>query len=170
MQSEDLSHCEIRYTKIFDTPYLREWISEPNILENFPCSVGQELDNAIRAWMSFTRIHSSLTATLNGKPIGIGTIFIMPYRKVAHHCQFKLIVDPKCQRKKVGTTLLRNLKHLAQNYFKLEIMLIEVFEGNSITSLLEKEGFIQYARQENYVKEGKKYRARLLYKTYLKKL
>ena len=42
---------------------------------------------------------ASLTATINHVPCGIGTLFLMPYKKVAHHCLFKLIVDPHWQRK-----------------------------------------------------------------------
>ena len=53
----------------------------------------------------------------------------MPYKKVAHHCLFKIVVDPKHQRKGIGRALLKNLKHLAKTYFHLELMHIEVFEG-----------------------------------------
>jgi putative acetyltransferase len=78
-----------------------------------------------------------------------------------------MIVDPKLQRRGIGTTLLKNLKHLAKTYFRLQILHIEVYEGNPIASLLEKNGFRQFARQERFVKEGDQYFARLLFECYL---
>ncbi|MFS8563575.1 MAG: GNAT family N-acetyltransferase [Rhabdochlamydiaceae bacterium] len=77
----------------------------------------------------------------------------MPYKKVAHHCLAKVIVDPKWQRQGIGSSLVRNLKHLAKNYFRLEMMDIEVFEGNPLIELLQKEGFHEVFRQEKFVKE-----------------
>jgi putative acetyltransferase len=86
----------------------------------------------------------------------------MPYRKVAHHCLFKILVDPDHHRKGIGTSLLKNLIHLAKGYFRLELMHIEVFEGNPLISMLHKEGFKEFARQERFVKEKDHYLTRIL--------
>ncbi|MBI2810916.1 MAG: N-acetyltransferase, partial [Candidatus Melainabacteria bacterium] len=59
------------------------------------------------------------------------------------------------------------LKHLAKNYFNLELMHIEVFEGNPFTSLLEKFDFHVFARQEGYVKDKEGDLGRILYESYL---
>jgi putative acetyltransferase len=85
----------------------------------------------------------------------------MPYRKVAHQALFKVVVDPKWQKHGVGETLIRNLKHLAKNYFQLDLIAIEVFEGNPILSILKKQGFEEIFRQDNYVKSGDKSLARV---------
>lgn len=153
---------DIRYTHVDDAPILRKWIDAPGALHWFPMSTPAEVENAVQVWIGFSRISSSLTATYQGKPIGIGTLFLMPYRKVAHHCIFKIIVDPDFRRRGAGTLLLRNLKHLAKNYFRLELMHIEFFEGNPIEKLLKKENFREFARQPNYVKEGDRYLGRVL--------
>ncbi|MBS0619877.1 MAG: GNAT family N-acetyltransferase [Verrucomicrobia bacterium] len=161
-----MSEIDIRYTYVTDTPYLRDWVSNPEVRYWFPVLEQKEIDDAVQCWIGFSRYSSSLTATSNGTPCAIGTLFLMPYRKVAHHCLFKLVVDPKFQGKGIGSLLLRNLKHLAKNYFHLELMHTEVFEGNARwIHVLEKHDFRVFAKQERYVKEEGNYRARILYQS-----
>jgi len=163
----ELPGYDIRYTFVTDMPFLRDWLATPGMLHWFPMSEGREVEDAIQCWIGFSRFSASLTATLNGTPCGMGTLFLMPYQKVAHHCMFKIIVDPKHQRKGIGGSLLKNLKHLAKNYFHLELMHIEVFEGNPIIHLLKKYDFHEFARQERFIKENDKYFARILFESYL---
>lgn len=158
---------DIRYTYVTDTPYLRQWLEIPEVQKWFPVSEEREIADCVQCWIGFSRYSSSITATLNGVPCGMGTLFLMPYRKVAHHCLFKLIVDPKYQGKGVGTALLKNLKHLAKNYFHLELIHIEVFEGNPFISLLQKHDFHEFTRQEKFVKDHEGYHARILFESYL---
>ncbi|SRR5581483_78225 len=164
---EEPPGLDIRYTYVTDTPYLRQWLEIPSVQQWFPVSEEREIADCVQCWIGFSKYSASITATLNGTPCGIGTLFLMPYRKVAHHCLFKLIVDPKYQGKGVGTALLRNLKHLAKNYFHLEIIHIEVFEGNPFIHLLLKHGFQEYTRQEKFVKDDHGYHARILFECYL---
>lgn len=152
---------DIRYTYITDSIYLKEWLQAPGILENFAMSPGKEMEEGAQCWMSFCRWHCSLTATVHHTPCAIGTIFLMPYKKVAHQGLFKMVVSPQWQRKGIGSSLLKNLKHLGKNYFNLDIMNIEVFEGNPIIYLLEQQGFHEIFRQEKYVKSNGLYRARI---------
>jgi putative acetyltransferase len=163
----EVPELDIRYTYVTDTPYLRDWLHNPEVQSWFPLTEEKEIEDAIQCWIGFSRYSSSLTATLNGVPCGIGTLFLMPYRKVAHHCIFKLVVDPKHQRKGIGTSLLKNLKHLAKNYFHLDLIHIEVFEGNPFIHLLKKFDFHEFARQEGFVKDKKGYKARLLFECFL---
>lgn len=158
---------DVRYTTLEDTPYLREWLLSPGTLHWFPMSEEKELEDAIQCWIGFSRWSSSLTVIHEGEPCAIGTLFLMPYLKVAHHCLFKIIVNPKLRRKGIGTMLLKNLKHLAKTYFRLHLMHIEVYEGNPILELLKKSDFHEFARQEHFVKEGDRYFARILMETYL---
>ncbi len=158
---------DIRYTQLTDAQHLKEWLTSPGVLHWFPMSQEKEVEDAVQAWIGFCRWSCSLTCTLNQEPCAIGTLFLMPYRKVAHHCLFKMIVDPKCRRQGIGSSLLKNLKHLAKTYFRQEIMHMEVYEGNPIIALLEKQGFQNYVRQQNFVKEGDRYLARLLFECQL---
>ncbi len=164
---KELPGLDIRYTQLTDEQPLKEWLKEHGMLQWFPMTEEKEVDDAAQAWISFSRWSCSLTCILDNVPCAIGTLFLMPYRKVAHHCLFKMIVDPKQQRRGIGTFLLKNLKHLAKNYFRLQILHMEVYEGNSIVFLLQKQGFRQFAKQERFVKDGERYRARLLFESYL---
>jgi len=163
----EIPGLDIRYTYVTDTPYLRDWLHKPQVQKWFPVSEEREIEDAIQCWIGFSRYSSSLTATLSGTPCGIGTLFLMPYRKVAHHCLFKLVVDPKHQRKGIGASLLKNLKHLAKNYFHLELIHIEVFEGNPFVRLLQKFDFHEFARQKDFVKDNDSYKERVLFESNL---
>jgi ribosomal protein S18 acetylase RimI-like enzyme len=158
----DALDFDIRYSTATDLPYLKEWVSQPNMLCWFPMSSSKEIDDAVHCWIGFSKFNCSLTATVNGTPCAVGTLFLMPYRKVAHHCMFKIAVDPSFQRKGIGSSLIKNLKHLAKQYFRLEFLHVEVFEGNPLLSLLERQGFKELMRQPKYVKQQGRYLARIL--------
>jgi len=132
------------------------------MLHWFPPSNAQELENFIKVWMSFSRYSASLTSVYEKTPIGIGTLFLMPYRKVAHQCMFQIVVDPDFQRKGVGSSLIKNLKHLAKTQFRQEYIYAEIFDENPLTVLLNQQGFKEFARQEKYVKEKDSYFPRIL--------
>ncbi len=158
---------DIRYTYVTDIMYLKKWLNTPGMLQFFPMTSEKEVDDAAQCWIGFCRWSSSLTVTIGHVPCAIGTIFLMPYKKVAHQGLFKIIVDPQWQRKGIGSSLVRNLKHLAKNYFHLELMNIEVFEGNPLILLLKKEGFYEVFRQEKFVKEDGRMKARIFMETKL---
>ncbi len=153
---------DIRYMHLQDASYLREWLLFPGMLHHFPMSDEKEVDDMVQSWMGFCRYNCGLTAVINDIPCAMGVLFLMPYRKVAHHCIFNMIVDPKWQKQGIGKSLLKNLKHLAKNYFRVELMLIDIFVDNPLHSLLEKQGFCEIVRQEDYVKEDGLYRVRIL--------
>jgi len=158
---------DIRYTYVTDSPYLRQWLDLPQVQKWFPVSEEKEIEDAVQCWIGFSRYSCSLTAVLDGVPCGIATLFLMPYKKVAHHALFKLVVDPQYQRRGIGTSLLKNLKHLAKSYFRLDLIHTEVFEGNPLIHLLEAQGFQIYATQADYVKNQGEYLGRILYEVYL---
>lgn len=163
----DLPGFDIRYTYVTDTPRLREWLLDKDVQKWFPVSTEREIEDAVQCWIGFSRYSSSITATLNSEPCGIGTLFLMPYRKVAHHCLFKLVVAPRHQRKGIGSSLLKNLKHLAKTYFHLDLIHIEVYEGNPLIPLLKKNDFHEFARQERFAKDASGYHARILFESFL---
>lgn len=163
----ELPGYDIRYTYVTDMPYLREWMGQSGMLHWFPMEEEKEVEDAVQCWIGFSRYSSSLTATIDGIPCAIGTLFLMPYQKVAHHCIFKIIVDQKYQHKGIGSSLLKNLKHLAKQYFRLELMHIEILEDNPIIHLLKKFDFHEFARQECFFKENDRYFARILLESYL---
>jgi len=159
---------DIRYTVFEDEVYLRKWLSSEKMLHYFPMGDQKEVDEMIPSWIGFAKWNCSLTGMIEGVPVAIGTLFLMPYRKVAHHCMFYLIVDPAWQKKGIGFSLMKNLKHLAKDYFRLKMMHLDVWEDNEEgLRLLYKSGFKEITKQEKFVKENDRYLARILMNVYL---
>jgi putative acetyltransferase len=155
---------DIRYSRVTDISYLKKWMIDPRILQYLPFDYhqSQELEYFAKNWIGFSRYQASLTAVYNAHPCGIGTLFLMPYRKVAHMAMMYIVVDPLWQRKGIGSSLLKNLMHHARNHFKLELLNIEIMDNNPILSILKKNGFYEVFRQEKYFKVNGKYHARIL--------
>jgi putative acetyltransferase len=147
---------DIRYTRLLDKTPLKEWVMHPEVLKWFPMNSEKEVDLLLRNWIGYSRFESSLTAIFDHKPIGIATLFLMPYRKVSHLAMVNIVVDPKWQRKGVGTSLVRNLVHLAKERFKLRSVHLELIESCPLIKLLEQQNFYQVCSQDHYFEvEGK---------------
>jgi len=158
----DIPGYDIRFSTMEDAFWLEKWLLSPGMLHWFPMTDGKELQEAVQNWIGFSRFNASLTALIDNIPCGIGTLFLMPYRKVAHECLFKLVVDPEKQRHGIGNSLIKNLMHLAKNRFRLEFMQTDIVEGNPIMHLLKNNGFEEILKQDKFFKEDGKYYARHL--------
>ena len=158
-----MSEIDIRYSEFSDGPELLKWMSDPEVLRWFPMSEGKELEDGVRNWIGFSKFKASLIATIDGKPCGIATLFLLPYKKIAHHAMFYIVVDPEHQRKGVGTSLLNNIINLGHKYFRLESVNCEIYKGCHLKKILEKSGFTSYAYQEGFVRENDEFLARELY-------
>lgn len=161
MRISDSEDFDIRYTTPADMQVLTEWLKTGDMLHWYPPGDDLELENFVRIWIGFSRYNASITATYKKKPVGMGVLYLMPYRKVAHHAMFQLVVSPEHQNKGVGYSLIRNLKHLAKQ-FRLEFIHAEILDESPIISLLKTLGFEEFGRQERYVKEEGKYYPRIL--------
>ena len=134
----------------------------------FPLSSTQDTEMMTANWIGFGKFEAALTATYRDEPVGMAVLFLMPYRKVAHHSMMYLIVDPAMQRKGIGTALIRNINHLAATRFHLETVHVELYEGCPAIHVLKQGGYREIVRQEKAVKEGKdQYRARLVFECLL---
>ncbi|MBN2479269.1 MAG: GNAT family N-acetyltransferase [Parachlamydiales bacterium] len=163
-----MDQLEIRYSTLKDFEYLHKWLKDPDNNRWFPFSTKKEVEDSAKNWIGFSRYGSSLTGVLDGTVCSVATLFLMPYKKLVHHAMFYLIVDKNFRNKGVGTSMLKNIMNLGQNYFKLESVFAEVFEGSAIISLLKKFNFEQTAYQEKYVKDKDQYLARILFDIWFK--
>lgn len=145
-----LTDFDIRFTEMNDLEFLRKWCSYEGACDDFPFGF-EEMEDALKNWIGFSKFKASLTGTLQNVPCAIGTLFLMPYKKVAHHCSFYLMVDPEHRRKGIGLAMVRNLIHLAKTRFRLEAMHAELYEPSLLMPLLETLGFEVFARQDNFV-------------------
>lgn len=154
---KEIPGLEIRYTVMDDAADLKKWLEEPGILRGFPMTDPVEVEDSVRHWIGFSKYKSSLTATIDGKPCGIATLCLMPYRKLAHQCLVSIIVSQEARNKGVGTYLLNNLLHLAKEYFGIEVLYLEVYEGNPAIRLYERFGFREIGYQKHFMKEENEY-------------
>ena len=158
---------DIRYSEMSDLQFLEKWFSDPAACDHFPFSF-EERGDVLKNWIGFSKYKASLTATIEGVPCAIGTHFLMPYKKVAHHSSFQLFVDPKYRRQGIGLSMVRNLIHLAKNQFRLEIVHVELYEKMQMFPLLQKLNFQQFAEQENYIKIDGRGKSRILMEHHIK--
>lgn len=157
----------IRYTGLDDLPHLLRWLAREEIARFFPIVSNKEREFYARNWIQNCRQKSSLTAVYDGKVIGIVTIFIALYKKVAHMSQIYLVVDPDVDYETVGYELLKNIIHLGKNYFHLEMLQVETYGNAPIHRLLEKFGFRLVFEQEGYMKKGEEYLPRKMFEVEL---
>ncbi len=153
---------EIRYTYSSDLLYLRSWLIDPRVADNFVASNAEEANSALGSWHFFTQIEASLTATFQHMPVAIATLFLMPYKKTKHGSLAKMVVNPAFWGKGIGTVLLKNLHHFAKEYWHLETISFEVFSGNKLENFLSKKGYQTLYKQEGFVCTEQGHKARLL--------
>ena len=156
---------DIRYSEMDDLAYLEKWFQDPSACDDFPFGP-DEKGEALKNWIGFSRYKASLTATIGGIPCAIGTLYLMPYKKVAHHCSFLLFVAPEFRRQGIGTSMIRNLLNLAKTRFKLESVNVELYKPSALLSMLEKLHFESFAEQADFVKINGLGRPRVLLEHY----
>lgn len=142
----------IRFAEESDQPFLVEWLMQPGVLDWFPLTDLREVEDAARIWMSYTKRQGVLTALWNGTPCGIANLYLQPYQKLAHQCLFAIVVDEKYRGRGIGTRLMEDLMALAKERFGIELLHLEVYEGNPAIGLYKRLGFSQYGIERHFVK------------------
>lgn len=150
---EQLSGLEFRYTELSDARYLKDWLIDPSVKRWFPMADEVEIDDAVNRWIGFSRYKCSLTALEDGVPCGIATLYLQPYKKLAHQCEFGIIVGPDHRARGIGGKLLTNLSHLAKERFGIELLHLQVYAENPAIRLYERLGFKEFGRQNEWIKE-----------------
>lgn len=158
---------EVRYTEPGDAKYLKEWLLEDNILRWFPMDDEIEIDDAVVRWIAFSRYKCSLTITKNGVPCGIATLYLQPYKKLIHQCEFGIIVGKGFRNEGVGTYLMNSIMHLAKENFKIELLHLQVYAENPAMNLYKRFGFKEFGRQDAWIKEKGKYVGRVFMERFL---
>lgn len=153
-ENKTVPGLEIRYTELSDGKYLNEWLHEPGILRWFPMADDVEIDDAVARWVGFARYKCSLTAVKDGIPCGLCTLYLQPYRKLAHQCEFGIIVDDNYRGQGVGSQLLDHIIQLSKENFKIELLHLQVYSGNPAIRLYERYGFTEFGCQTQWIKEA----------------
>lgn len=158
---------EIRYTEPGDGKYLREWLMDPDISRWFPMADQVEIDDAVVRWIAFHRYKCSLTVLQDGVPCGLATLYLQPYRNLAHQCEFGIIIGKAYRNRGIGTYLLNSLLHLAKEKFKIELLHLQVYAENPAMHLYKRFGFKEFGRQNAWIKEGDRYVGRVFMERFL---
>lgn len=145
-----------------DQKLLIEWLLQPGVLAGFPLSDLREVEDAARLWVSYSKQGAVLTALSDGTPCGIAVLYIQPYQKLAHQCLFAIIVDEQHRSKGIGRKLLEALTELGRTRFHIELLHLEVYEGNPAIHLYERLGFERYGFQRHFVKDGGRYIGKIM--------
>jgi GNAT superfamily N-acetyltransferase len=153
---DNSSGLVLRLTEEGDAPYLKGWLSDGETLRWFPMTNEREIEDAVRLWISFAKAKASLTALWNGKPCGIATLNIYTLKKLAHQCLLSIVVGKAHRGKGVGTALLRALFSLATSC-GIEILHLEVYDGNPAIHLYRRMGFKEYGRHPRFLREEGRY-------------
>lgn len=150
-----------RNTDESDVPDLIRWLSDEAILRWFPMTNAREIEDAVRIWVSFGKIGAGLTALRGGERCGAVNLYIQPFKKLAHTCLFSIVVDASHRNKGIGAALIRQAEKLAKEKFGIEILHLEVYEGNPAKRLYERMGFKEYGVQKHFIKDRGDYIAKI---------
>jgi putative acetyltransferase len=158
---------EIRYTEPGDAKYLRNWLKDPSVSCWFPMADQLEIDDAVVRWIAFGRYKCSITVIKDGAPCGLATLYLQPYKKLAHQCEFGIIVGTGYRNQGIGSYLMSCVMHLAKEKFKIELLHLQVYEGNPAVNLYKRFGFKEFGRQNKWLKEGNQFFGRIFMERYL---
>ena len=167
LPTQSIADLTVRYTEPSDAYALREWLGDQDGGNGFPIDGELELSDAVIRWLSFCRYQCSITILKENKPCGIATLYLQPYGKLSHQCEFGIIVDKKYRSQRVGSYLLSCLIHLAKEKFAIEVLHLQVYASNPAMRFYRRFGFKEFGRQEAWAKEGKELQARVLMEKFL---
>ncbi len=145
-----------------DQQLLVQWLLQPGVLDGFPLADLREVEDAARLWLSYAKQGAVLTAMAGDTPCGIAVLYIQPYRKLAHQSLFAIIVDEAHRGQGVGKQLLEALMSLGVEQFHLELLHLEVYEGNPAIHLYERLGFQRYGAQRHFIKTEGRYITKIM--------
>lgn len=166
-EEEEILGLEIRYTELGDGKFLREWLNEKEILRWFPMADTPEIDDSVQRWIGFYRYRCSLTAVMDGIPCGIATLYLQPYKKLAHQCEFGIIIANGFRGKGIGRKMILNLMHLAKQQFHIELLQLQVYADNPAIHLYRRLGFREFGRQTHWIKDNGEYIGRVFMERFL---
>lgn len=168
-QSSKSSHkrVQIRYTEPGDAKYLKQWLLEPEVSRWFPMADEVEIDDAVGRWISFYRYKCSLTAVIDGVPCGLTTLYLQPYKKLAHQTEFGIIVGGGHRGQGVGSQLLTSGMRMAKEAFNIELMHLTVYAENPAIRLYRRFGFEEFGRQTHWIKDEGVYYGRIFMQRFL---
>lgn len=162
-----MEDIQIRPTVKEDRKKIIEWLNNKETLRWYPMTTEKELEFSTSIWMNYIPKKSVITADYKGVPVGAALLYVQEVKKLSHHALFAIIVDKNHRGKGIGTRLLQEIIDLSKNRFNIEILLLEVYEGNPAIRLYRRFDFKQYAVHQKFLKEDGKYYSKIMMQKYL---
>jgi putative acetyltransferase len=158
-----LPGLEIRFSEEADGEYWGRWLTEKAVLDWYPMEGPQERAESVARMQSWCKYRSALTGVYKGEIAGIAYLNLHPYRKIAHQALFTIIVSEKFRGLGIGKNLLEHLERLAKESFGVEILYLEVYEGNPAIRLYRRLGYEEFGFQSHWIREQPgEYRGKIL--------
>lgn len=151
---QPVAGLSIRYTVPQDAEWLKKWLLDPSVRQSFPMITESEIDDAVRRWISFSRIRASLTVEKDGRPAGLASLYIQGYKRLLHQTEFGIIVDQDYRGQGIGAFLLSSIMKLAKHHFHIELIHLQVYQDNPAIVLYTRFGFKEFGRQTGWIKEA----------------
>lgn len=143
---------DIRPAVLEDIPYLSAFLNDPTVLQWYPMTDAREVEDSVRIWTGYIRLQAALTLCLDETPIGMANLYISPFQKLAHQTLFSILINERYRGQGFGTLLMERLIKFAKEEHKIELLHLEVYDGNPAIGLYKKTGFIEYGRHPHFIK------------------
>lgn len=143
----------IRISTDEDKSFLINWLTDPEVLPWFPLNNPREIEDAVKIWVGYKEQGAAFTACINRVPCGMAVLYVHRYKKLKHQSLFAIIMDKNFRGKGIGSHLIKHLIKVGKQEFGLEILHLEVYEGNPAKKLYDRLGFQEYGRQPFFLKE-----------------
>jgi ribosomal protein S18 acetylase RimI-like enzyme len=156
------NQISVRVTDPKDADLLKSWLMQPGVLRWFPMFDEREVEDAVKIWVGYSKYEACFTAEWNGEPCGMANLYLQPYKKLSHQCLFAIIVSENFRNKGVGKTLLEHIMEKAKEKFKIELLHLEVYQGNPAINLYRRMGFKEYGIEPRFIKEKGEYISKIM--------
>lgn len=147
----------IEKSTIKDAQLFERLLLEPDVLEFFPMWGIKEIKDSVRVWEMYCKKETSLTSYVDGKACGLAYLNIQVYKKFSHQCLLTIIVDKNYRNQGVGTKLIEEVILLGKKKFGIELLHLEVYEGNPAINLYKRLGFEEFGIHRKWLKDNGKY-------------
>ncbi len=150
---EPLSGLTLRLTEKSDAVPLHTWLLDPEVARSFPVGDPQEIEEAAKRWVDLCEEEAALTALYQGVPVGIGILFLQHYKRLRHQAMHLLLVAKEFRCMGIGSALLEELLSHGKGQFGVELAHVEVVGDEEVVNFYRKRGFVEFARQERWIKD-----------------
>ena len=155
----------LRPLRVNDLPYLRCWFLASETLKWFPMQSPEEVETDLKLWMQYAQIGAAIVLEEEGRPVAAGVLYLQGTRRQMHQSLFAIIVDSEQRGRGLGTRLMQGLMRLAKERFGVDMLALEVYDGNPAERLYARLGFTEYGREPDFVRyHGKSIDKIMMYK------